>query len=110
MGLPSSGVTTALLAAMRARPADWRAYVSPGPHEQRMMLYGLSDRLRYYWPDPGVQAALARLMDATSAADPPPGLLAQVTGALVGSDARPDALIRMMVGAVVRKYRTATGA
>jgi len=110
MGLPPSGVTAALLAAMRARPADWRAYVPPGPQEERMMLYGLSDRLRYYWPDAGVQAALARLMAALAAAKPPPGLVAQVTGGLVDADTSPDIVIRRMVGAVVRKYRTATGA
>lgn len=110
MGLPPSGVTDALLAAMRARPADWRAYVPPGPDEERMMLFGLSDRLRYYWPDSGVQAALARLMAALATATPPPGLMAQVTGGLVDADASPDGLIATMVGAVVDKYRTATGA
>lgn len=110
MGLPPSGVTAALMAAMRARPADWRAYVSPGPEEERMMLYGLSDRLRYYWPDEGVQAALSHLITALSAASPPPGLMAQVSGGLVDPALTPDRLIRRMVGAVVQKYRTATGA
>jgi D-tagatose-bisphosphate aldolase class II non-catalytic subunit len=110
MGLPPSGVTDALLAAMRARPADWRAYVPPGPDEERMMLFGLSDRLRYYWPDPAVQAALTRLISTLTDTTPPPGLLAQVTGGLVNPDITPDTLIRHMVGAVVQKYRTATGA
>jgi D-tagatose-bisphosphate aldolase class II non-catalytic subunit len=110
IGLPPSGVTPALLAAMHARPAEWRAYVQPGSEEERMMLFGLSDRLRYYWPDPGVQAALARLMAALRTANPPPGLMAQVTGGLVDADTTPDAVIRRMVGAVVRKYRSATGA
>ncbi len=110
LGLPPSGVTDALLAAMRARPADWRAYVPPGREEERMMLCGLSDRLRYYWPDAGVQAALARMMQSLAIARPTPGLLAQVTGGLVDADATPDTVIRRMVGAVVQKYRTATGA
>jgi D-tagatose-bisphosphate aldolase class II non-catalytic subunit len=110
MDLPPSGVTPGLLTAMRARPADWRAYVPPGQDEERLMLFGLSDRVRYYWPDPGVQAALTRLKAALATADPPPGLLAQVTGRLVDVDASPDTLIRRMVGAVVQKYRTATGA
>ncbi len=110
MRLPPSGVTAALLAAMRARPADWRAYVAPDEAEERMMLFGLSDRLRYYWPDPTVQAALVRLMAALATEKPPPGLLAQVTGGLVSSDATPDMLVRHMVGAVVQKYRNATGA
>lgn len=113
LGLPPSGVTRALLAAMRARPADWRAYVLPGPDEERLMLYGLSDRVRYYWPDPGVQAALASLFKALRTADPPPGLVAQVTGGLVepiDPKTLPETVIRRMVGAVVQKYRLATGA
>jgi len=110
LALPPSGVTRALLAAMRARPADWRAYVPPGPEEERMMLYGLSDRVRYYWPDPGVQAALARLLAALNGVPPPPGLLAQVGGGPVDAGATPGGLIRRMVGAVVRRYRAATGA
>lgn len=72
------------------------------------MLYGLSDRVRYYWPDPGVQAALSRLMALSGPV--PPGLLAQVSGGLVDPYARPEDLIRRMVGAVVAKYRQATGA
>lgn len=105
MGLPPSGLTVALLAAMRARPADWQAHV---PDVEGAMLYGLSDRVRYYWPDPGVQAALARLMSLPARV--PPGMLAQVSGGLVEPDARPEDLIRRMVGAVVTKYRHATGA
>jgi D-tagatose-bisphosphate aldolase class II non-catalytic subunit len=110
MGLPPSGVTDALLAAMRARPADWRPYVQPGPAEERMMLYGLSDRVRYYWGEPAVQAAVTRLIASLSATAPPPGLVAQVTGGLVETGTTPDAVIHRMVGAVVRKYRSATGA
>lgn len=110
IGLPPSGVTSALLAAMRARPGDWRAYVPSGPTEERMMLFGLSDRVRYYWQDPQVKAALARLMAGMAAAKIPPGLMAQVTGGLVTENTRPDALIGQTIGAVVKKYRTATGA
>jgi D-tagatose-bisphosphate aldolase class II non-catalytic subunit len=110
LDLPPSGVTPALLAAMLARPADWRAYVPPGRGEERMMLYGLSDRLRYYWPDPGVQAALARLTTALAAADPSPGLMAQVSGGLVDASVTPETLVSRMVGAVVMKYRRAARA
>ena len=96
---------------MRARPADWRAYVEAGPREEALMLYGLSDRLRYYWPDRGVQQAQARLFATLRAARPEPGLVAQVTGGLVeitDPDSLPDTVIRQMVGAVVQKYRMAT--
>ena len=113
LGLPASGVTAALLAAMRARPADWRAYVETGATEETMMLFGLSDRLRYYWPVAEVQAAQARLFAALRQAPTAPGLLAQVTGGLVAAcdpACLPETVIRQMVGAVVQKYRSATGA
>jgi tagatose-1,6-bisphosphate aldolase non-catalytic subunit AgaZ/GatZ len=45
-----------------------------------MMIFGLSDRVRYYWPKPQVQAALRALFDRLRSAHPPPGLVAQVTG------------------------------
>lgn len=113
MGLPPSGVTAALLDAMRARPADWRPYIATGGHEETLMLFGLSDRLRYYWPAPEVQAAKARLFAALRRATPMPGLVAQITGGLVAQwdqATLPEAVIRQMVGAVVQKYRSATGA
>jgi D-tagatose-1,6-bisphosphate aldolase subunit GatZ/KbaZ len=113
MDLPPSGVTGELLSAMRARPADWRAHVAPGAREEAMMLYGLSDRLRYYWPAPEVQAAQVRLFAALRAARPEPGLVAQVTGGLVADippESLPETVIDRMVGAVVARYRTATGA
>jgi D-tagatose-1,6-bisphosphate aldolase subunit GatZ/KbaZ len=112
MGLPASGVTPALLAAMRGRLADWRAYVEPGPREETMMIYGLSDRLRYFWLDAEVRAALARLFASLRAARPEPGLVAQATGGLVTAtepETLPERVIDHMVGAVVRKYRIATG-
>ncbi len=111
--LPPSGVIPALLAAMRARPDDWRAYVQADATEETMMLYGLSDRLRYYWAAPTVQAAVARLFAALRNVPVAPGLVAQVTGGLVETHdaaALPEIVIRRMVGAVVQKYRSATGA
>lgn len=78
-----------------------------------MMLYGLSDRIRYYWPRPAVQAALGRLFNNVAAARPEPGIIAQVTGGLVDPSpvgaGLPDRMVRDMVGAVVRKYRAAAG-
>jgi D-tagatose-1,6-bisphosphate aldolase subunit GatZ/KbaZ len=97
---------------MLAEPKEWRAYVEPGPDEGRMMVYGLSDRVRYYWPKPGVQAAVRALFDGVRAAAAAPGLVAQVTGGMVGPvDAAhlPETIIRRMVGDVVARYRAATG-
>ena len=110
-GLPS-GVEVALRSVMAEDSRHWRAYVEPGPDEARMMLYGLSDRVRYYWPRPAVQAAQRALFDGLRAAAPAPGLVAQVTGEMVASvdPARlPETIIARMVGDVVARYRTATG-
>jgi D-tagatose-bisphosphate aldolase class II non-catalytic subunit len=108
-----STLSTVLLAEMRADPRDWRAYVAPGPREREMMLYGLSDRVRYYWPRLAVQAALAKLYENIAAARPEPGIVAQATGGLVdptsASADLPDRIVRRMVGDVVRKYRAAAG-
>ena len=108
-----SDIVDVLLSEMLADPRDWRAYVARGPREAEMMLFGLSDRIRYYWPRPAVQAALGRLFENLSTARPEPGIIAQATGGLVdpvsdGADL-PDRIVRSMVGAVVRKYRAAAG-
>lgn len=111
MGLPADLPET-LQAAMRAEPADWRAYVAPGPREGAMMLYGLSDRARYYWPRPEVQASVARLLQALRDSSPEPGLVAQATGGLVSPvdpASLPEQVVDRMVGAVVERYRTACG-
>jgi D-tagatose-1,6-bisphosphate aldolase subunit GatZ/KbaZ len=111
MGLPS-GVEAALRAAMADDPRDWQAYIDPGPDAPQMMIWGLSDRVRYYWPKPQVQAAQRALFTALRATHPPPGLLAQVTGGLavpVDPATLPETVIQANVGAVVARYRTATG-
>ena len=105
-------VEAALRGAMRAEPADWRAYVDDDGREEAMMLYGLSDRLRYYWPRAPLRQLVDRLFAEVRASTPAPGVVAQATGGLVGPvdpTRLPEAVIDHMVGAVVAKYRTATG-
>lgn len=106
-----SNLVAVLRDEMLANPRDWRAYVAPERREGQMMLYGLSDRVRYYWPRPAVQAALDRLRKNVIAARPEPGIVAQVTGGLadptISADELPRWMARNMVGDVVRKYRAA---
>ena len=78
-----------------------------------MKLYGLSDRVRYYWPRGDLRAALDRLFANLRGARPEPGLVARVTGGLVEAidpASLPERVISRMVGDVVGKYRAATGA
>ena len=49
---------------MLASPSSWKPYYSGDAQEQkRLRVYSYSDRMRYYWNDPGVQAAVARLIE-----------------------------------------------
>lgn len=66
------------LAAMRADPRHWRKYYHGTGHALDLQLqYSLSDRIRYYWPDPAVAAALERLRAAFDGGAVPLALLSQ---------------------------------
>lgn len=108
-----SDIMAVIAAEMHRDPRHWRSYVEPDLRENRMMLYGLSDRVRYYWSQPAIGAALKRLHHNILAGQPEPGLVAQFTGALVNGSAPADLprhIIHAMVGNVVAKYRAAAAA
>jgi D-tagatose-1,6-bisphosphate aldolase subunit GatZ/KbaZ len=74
----SANVRAAILQVMRADPRHWRKYYHDTGHALDLQLqYSLSDRIRYYWPDPAVVAALARLRAAFDGGNAPPALLSQ---------------------------------
>jgi D-tagatose-1,6-bisphosphate aldolase subunit GatZ/KbaZ len=74
----SSGLRQTVLEAMRRNPAHWRRYYhSTGSALEYELQYSLSDRVRYYWPEPAVGAALARLTATFEADDPPAALVSQ---------------------------------
>ena len=81
-----SHVIAVLRAEMTDDPQHWQGYLGPGDD----LLSGLSDRVRYYWPRPTISAALARL------------------GTNLGQGVVRAAVARH-VGAVVAKYRAASG-
>ncbi len=85
MAAPSQVLET-LRAEMSADPVHWQGYLAEGDD----LLAGLSDRVRYYWPRPAVQAALVRLQGNLGAA--------KLRGAVAAR-----------VGGVVAKYRGAAG-
>jgi D-tagatose-1,6-bisphosphate aldolase subunit GatZ/KbaZ len=51
-------------ARMLARPDEWQRYYT-GTEEERALArrYSYSDRMRYYWPDPEIEAAVRTLLD-----------------------------------------------
>jgi D-tagatose-1,6-bisphosphate aldolase subunit GatZ/KbaZ len=71
-------VRGAVLGAMRADPRHWRKYYHGSGQALDLQLeYSLSDRIRYYWPDPTVVAALGRLRAAFDGGTAPLPLLSQ---------------------------------
>jgi D-tagatose-1,6-bisphosphate aldolase subunit GatZ/KbaZ len=75
---PPSGIREALESAMIANPAHWQGYYRGSPQDQKLARqYSFSDRIRYYWTVPEVQAAFQRLMRNLGDRPIPLGLLSQ---------------------------------
>lgn len=105
-----SDILDVIAAVMDADPRHWRGYIKAGGRQDVMRLFGLSDRVRYYWPDPRIAAALKVLMANIDAGPVPPGLLWQFAGPmLIDDEALPlsQNIMQAKVGAVAAKYRGA---
>ena len=73
-----SKVREALEAAMNENPIHWKSYYRGGEAELKFARkYSYSDRSRYYWPQPGVAAALQRLLNNLTAHPAPVPLVSQ---------------------------------
>jgi D-tagatose-1,6-bisphosphate aldolase subunit GatZ/KbaZ len=73
-----SALVETLDKAMLRKPEFWRDHYHGSPAEQaEARLYSRSDRLRYYWPDPQVQAALAHLLANLESVTIPLSLISQ---------------------------------
>lgn len=79
LGFGSVGASTELEATVEEEmlrdPSAWRGYCEEGEHVE--LLYGLPDRIRYYWEKPRVKAAVRRLFRFLAVSEPSPALLAQ---------------------------------
>lgn len=63
---------------MREQPGHWRRYYhSQGDALSIDLQYSLSDRIRYYWPDPAIEQARQRLFANLQANPPPISLISQ---------------------------------
>lgn len=109
-----AGLRDVVLERMRDDPQHWHKYY----HGDGRMLatdlqYSLSDRIRYYWPDPAIEAARAQLFENLRADPPPLPLVGQylplALAALRGGDADPDphALAMAHVAFVLDDYHHA---
>lgn len=97
---------------MNAKPGYWRDYYS-GTDEQLQILkiFSYSDRIRYYWSDEKVAAALGRLVRTLTTNTPPETVTSQ---AFMGLDFgempnSPEALINFQVQRCVDRYYQAAG-
>ncbi len=101
-------------ATMVAEPGQWAGYYPGDADEQRLARrYSYSDRLRYYWPDPGIQRAQERLLANLAARDIPLPLLSQHLPAQYARvrqgdlTAEPHALVLDHIRDVLRAYTRA---
>lgn len=109
-----SGLLEVIRTVMHESPGYWRDYYAGTPAEQDMLLFNsYSDRIRYYWPNPRIEAATARLI-ANLAAAPAPDILlsrylpAQYRRVREGKLARdPKALILDRIRDALRPYAVA---
>ena len=70
-----SGILETIRAVMKEKPGHWRDYYGGGDADiELLLLNSYSDRIRYYWSDPRIEAALAKLI-ANLSADAPPDIL-----------------------------------
>jgi D-tagatose-1,6-bisphosphate aldolase subunit GatZ/KbaZ len=110
-----SALREVVLGAMRADPRHWRDHYHDRSTESLDLAYSLSDRIRYYWPNPDVQRACAMLLENLRGRPLPMTLVSQHlprqyeairAGRL---DASVDSLLRDGVASALRPYIEACG-
>ncbi|HEY0334162.1 MAG TPA: D-tagatose-bisphosphate aldolase, class II, non-catalytic subunit [Stenotrophomonas sp.] len=106
-----------VLQRMHEQPQHWRKYYHGDAQALRIDLqYSLSDRIRYYWPDPAIEQAREHLFANLRANPPPLPLISQnlpyALHALRNGlcDADPASLVMAHLDAVLDDYHYATHA
>ena len=63
---------------MLSRPESWQRYYHGDTRQQALLrVFSYSDRIRYYWPDPAIEAAAKKLIENLSSAHIPETVLSQ---------------------------------
>ena len=103
-----SNITSVITNVMHANPKYWQGYIADDERVEMMKIFGLSDRIRYYWPNAEIQDALKILHTNIDSASGEIGLIAQFT-ALPEQRSLPlsQEIVQARVGAVVHKYASA---
>lgn len=102
---------TGMEAAMQAGPGWWQDHYPQGEAGRVMRHYSLSDRIRYFWPEPQAQVAVDRLRAALAGRSIPLPLIWQH---LPGADgfaegAAIDDIIIWRISRVLHRYHAACG-
>jgi len=114
LGLIDSSLKNTVEKVMLAEPGNWKNYYSGDEaalHFQRH--YSLSDRIRYYWPQPDISAAVERLLAALAETEIPPPLIHQYLPFACNADdglpacANAHDLLEQSVTCVLDRYRRA---
>ena len=113
-GAQISRVREALETAMMRNPAYWQSYYHGDDDEvHRDLIYGFSDRCRYYWKQPEVEEEVARLFKNLRERPIPLSLISQYLPleyeAIRAGDleAVPERMIHWHIRQVLRVYGTA---
>lgn len=108
-----SRLTEVITERMDKNDGYWRDYYHGTPSEIALLrTYSYSDRIRYYWSDPAVSDALARMMENLRAVQLSETIVSQYFSGLEFGDipTDPDELISRHVQRCVRRYFEAAGA
>ena len=99
---------------MKADPRNWAKYYhSTGADLEFDLQYSLSDRIRYYWPDPSIVAAQDRMFANLTDNPPPMALISQYLPAANAAlreaalPSNPTNLVIAHIGATLEAYRVA---
>jgi D-tagatose-1,6-bisphosphate aldolase subunit GatZ/KbaZ len=111
-----SGLRGVVEEAMLEDPRHWQKYYSGDSRERALARkYSYSDRIRYYWNQPQVRAAVARLFSNVGQIAIPPPLVSQFfshatdCGAPTVGTVTPEWLVRTHINRVLRRYYQAAG-
>jgi D-tagatose-1,6-bisphosphate aldolase subunit GatZ/KbaZ len=103
-----------VLDCMNTDPRHWvKYYETTGETLVLDLQYSLSDRIRYYWPDPAIAAAQRTLFDNLARTPLPPALVSQYLPLAYAAvrageaDATPTELVVAHITSVLEAYRKA---
>jgi len=114
-GDQAEDLRTVVVETMRADPHYWLEYYRDAASESLDLQYSLSDRIRYYWPNPRVQGAVESLLERLRRAPIPLTLVSQYlplqyAGVRAGRlRPTPDDLLHEGIALALRPYMRAAG-